>query len=155
MLVPQGISVDRNGFLCPWRSASPAASPVRPRGVLAAAAAGRGDPSGFRLSGWVSLRLRRMAPGVGSCWASSGSGSVCPVPLRATVCAALTPALPGVQRLRKSRGRFPAPGVCGLAPALDPVVDISVLDHAVSVLVRDDDVIENENPDPVQKALNL
>ena len=37
----------------------------------------------------------------------------------------------------------------------DSVIDVPVLNHAVCEVVRDDDVIQDEDPDPVQKALKL
>lgn len=39
--------------------------------------------------------------------------------------------------------------------APDPVIYVAVLDHRVSLIVRDDDVIQYEDPDPIEKLLEL
>lgn len=96
-----------------------------------------------------------MAPGVGPCCSASGSGVrlLCAAGIRLRcsgrvfVCA--------FQRLENAGGGIPLPAFSGSDPGLVSVVDISVLDHAVGVVVRDDDMIENENPDSIQKALEL
>ena len=60
---------------------------------------------------------------------------------------------PGIGR-KKNGGLIPplAP-VC--LPALDPVINIAVLDHAVSPVTGYDDMIEDQYADPVEQALEL
>lgn len=50
---------------------------------------------------------------------------------------------------------FPPPSVCPALSPSDSVIYIPVLDHAVGVVVRDDDMIENEDPDAVEQLLEL
>ena len=54
---------------------------------------------------------------------------------------------------RKKRRRFLS-AVCRLS-TFDPVVDVSVLDHRVGPVACDDDMIEDEDADPVQQLLKL
>ena len=58
----------------------------------------------------------------------------------------------GLAAEKRRRRKNPPP--CILS-AFDPVIDISVLDHRVSSVTGDDDVIENQDPDSVQQALEL
>lgn len=58
----------------------------------------------------------------------------------------------GLAAEKRRRRKNPPP--CILS-AFDPVIDISVLDHRVSPVSGDDDVIENQDPDSVQQALEL
>ena len=57
---------------------------------------------------------------------------------------------------RKKRRRFLS-AVCrsGRLSFPDPVVDVSVLDHRIGPVACDDDMIEDEDPDPVQQLLKL
>ena len=55
---------------------------------------------------------------------------------------------------KKAEG-FPPPVCLPGLPAFDPVIDIPVLDHRIGPVAGYDDMIENQNPDPIQQPLEL
>ncbi len=102
-----------------------------PSGGFAAAAAGCGDPSAARSGmGWC-------AAGGGVSFSGFRRGSF----------------RSGVGR-EKGGGFFLRLFGSGLSVP-GSVVDVSVLNHAVGPVVRDDDVVEDEDADPAQKLLKL
>lgn len=61
--------------------------------------------------------------------------------------------LPGPRAFCSRGPAFSVSGACCRSGFPDPIIYVPVFDHAVSVISGDDDVIQYEDPDPVQKAL--
>ena len=61
----------------------------------------------------------------------------------------------GRRRQEKTGGGCSSACPAAGSPAFDPVIDIPVLDHRVSPVTGYDDVVQYQDPDPVQQPLEL
>lgn len=64
--------------------------------------------------------------------------------------------VPARNRKKKRRGENPPSALDPVClPAFDPVIYIAVLDHRIGLVACDDDVVQYQDPDPVEQALEL
>ena len=125
---------------CPWLVSFVRACP--------AVAPGGPNPPGASAAGRLGRRARRGRCRLRSrawCWSWYLPGAA----------SGLLRSAPGAGG-RKKRRRFLS-AVCRFCRLSlpDPVVDISVLDHRIGPVACDDDMIEDEDADPVQQLLKL